>query len=129
MSELESIAGAGQPTTLKRTVETTVIVEDANTVVIGGLIDDSHTVTQQKIPLLGDVPILKWLFRTETKSSTKTNLFVFLTPHVVKNSIEAKTIYTRKREQISHIKEGHIKMYNRKGKDPVLPEQAPELTK
>ena len=128
VSELESIT-AGQPTTLKRTVETTVIVEDANTVVIGGLIDDSHTVTQQKIPLLGDVPILKWLFRTETKSSTKTNLFVFLTPHVVKNSIEAKTIYTRKREQISHIKEGHIKMYNRKGKDPVLPEQAPELTK
>lgn len=110
-----------RPTTLKRTVETTVIVEDANTVVIGGLIDDSNTVTEQKIPVLGDIPILKWLFRTENTSSTKTNLFVFLTPHVVKNSVEAKTIYSKKREQISKIKEGHIKMYNQKWDESALP--------
>jgi len=128
VTELESTTEF-RPTTLKRTVETTVIVDDANTVVIGGLIDDSNTVTEQKIPVLGDLPILSWLFKTESNSNTKTNLFVFLTPHVVKNKNEAKNIYSQKRDQITRLKEGNIKMYNSKWEDSVLPKPQPLIKK
>jgi len=115
LDELATTA-ADRPTTLKRTIQTTVIVEDKKTVVIGGLIDDSFTSTDNKIPCLGEVPVMGWLFRTLDKSSEKTNLFVFLTPRVVQDPKEALDIYTKKKEQIDKVKEGKIKMYKGKPK-------------
>ncbi len=108
-----STTSSDRPTTLKRSIETTVIVQDKNTVVIGGLIDDSFTDTKYKVPCLGDVPGLKWLFSTISLSREKTNLFVFLTPRVIKNPMEADEIYKKKKEQIEKIEEGSIKMYKR----------------
>lgn len=102
-----------RPTTLKRTIETTVIVEDSNTVVIGGLIDDSFSKTEYKVPCLGDIPLLSFLFKSTSKARDKTNLFVFLTPHVIENPAEAEEVYQKKKEQIDQIKEGNIKMYDK----------------
>jgi len=120
LDELSTTA-ADRPTTLKRSIETTVIVQDKNTVVIGGLIDDSFTDTKYKVPCLGDVPGLKWLFSTISLSREKTNLFVFLTPRVIKNPMEADEIYKNKKDQIEKIEEGSIKMYKRDGyeKEPL----------
>jgi general secretion pathway protein D len=101
-----------RPTTLKRTIETTVIVKDKSTLVIGGLIDDSFSQTEYKVPCLGDIPLLNFLFKSTSKAADKTNLFVFITPHVVKHPVEAEEIYQKKKDHIEQIQEGNIKMYH-----------------
>jgi len=105
-TQLDDLAtsASDRPTTLKRTIDTTVIVKDKGTVVIGGLIDDSMTKTTYKVPCLGDIPVLGWLFRTDSNAMEKTNLFVFLTPRVVANPAEAQAIYETKKEQIEKAK-------------------------
>jgi general secretion pathway protein D len=99
------------PVTQKRTVDTTVIVKDNQTVVIGGLIDESSTNNETKVPVLGDLPILGWLFRSETVTNQKTNLYIFLTPRVIKSPAEAQDVYKMKKDQIDTIREGQIKLY------------------
>ena len=103
----------GLPTTLKRVTKTTVVVKDGNTLVIGGLIDETLSQGRTSVPCLGDIPGLGWLFRSASSSGGKTNLFVFLTPHIVENPEEAKKVYKEKKEQIEGIKEGVIKMYEK----------------
>ncbi len=115
VTKLESSSGEFRPTTLKRTIDTTVIVKDKNTVVIGGLIDDSFSNIEYMVPCLGNIPVLGWAFKSMSKSNDKTNLFIFLTPHVVKNPAEADMVYKKKKDQIDKIKEGNIKMYKKKG--------------
>jgi general secretion pathway protein D len=102
-----------RPTTLKRSAETTVIVKDENTVVIGGLIGESSDVGNYKVPCLGDIPALRWMFKSMSNTRNKTNLFIFLTPHIVENPIEAMEIYKDKKGEMDKIKEGIIKMYER----------------
>jgi len=109
----------GHPTTYKRLAQTTVIVKDANTVVIGGLIGDDTTHIDYKVPCLGNIPLISWLFKGTSKRIEKTNLFVFLTPHIIQNPTEAKKIFQEKKNQIETIKEGVIKMYEREGKTPA----------
>jgi general secretion pathway protein D len=101
------------PVTLKRTVDTTVIVKDRQTVVIGGLIDDTTTASENKVPVLGDIPILGWLFRKQSEEIVKTNLYVFITPRVIKNPGEAMGIFQQKKEQLDTIKGGEIKFYEK----------------
>ena len=117
--EVSDVSGtvSGQPTTLKRTVETTAIVKDRNTVVLGGLIDDQIDHTQYKVPCLGDIPGLGFLFSTQAKSKDKTNLYVFLTPRVIQNPEEATSVANQKRNQIDNLREEQIKLYQ-KGQDP-----------
>lgn len=102
-----------RPETFKRRAQTTVIVKDAHTVVIGGLIDDDTAIVETKVPCLGDIPGVGWLFKTSTRTLTKTNLFIFLTPHIIQNPAEAKKVYQDKKEQIERIREGVIKMYKK----------------
>lgn len=71
--------------TTKRSAKTSVVVKDNETIVIGGLIQDSENVTEEKFPLLGDIPVLGWLFKTKTKTRNKTNLMILLTPQVIKD--------------------------------------------
>jgi len=102
-----------RPTTFKREIKTTIIVEDANSVVIGGLIDESLTKTEYKTPCLGDVPVLGWAFKSVSKGEDKTNLYVFLTPRVVKNPLELDKIYKEKAKDIESIKTGEVLLYNK----------------
>ena len=112
----------GRPETWKRLAQTTVIVKDANTVVIGGLIGDETTTTDYKVPCLGDLPLLGWLFKGTSKDRQKTNLFIFLTPRIIQNPAEARKIYLDKKEQIERIKEGVIKMYDKPKPKPLTDE-------
>jgi general secretion pathway protein D len=109
----QATTSVDRPTTLKRTVDTTVIVKDTNTVVIGGLIDDSFSETRFSVPCLGDIPFFGYLFKTTAQGGDKTNLYVFITPHVVENPAEAKAILDSKKDEIDKIKEGKIKMYEK----------------
>ncbi len=115
--------GTGRPETWKRLAQTTVIVKDANTVVIGGLIGDETTTTDYKVPCLGDLPLLGWLFKGTSKDRQKTNLFIFLTPRIIQNPAEARKIYLDKKEQIETIKEGVIKMYDKPKPKPLTDEK------
>jgi len=102
-----------RPTTLKRNINTTVIVRDGGTVVLGGLIEDLGVTADYKLPCLGSVPLIGWLFRSRAKAGEKSNLYIFLTPHVINNPKDALNVYQMKREHIDRIKSGHIKMYEK----------------
>jgi len=107
--ESTTVINAERPTTLKRTIATTVLVQDQRTVVIGGLIDDSFSETEYKTPCLGDIPGAGWLFKSLSKGREKTNLFVFLTPRVVQNPAESDRIYDSKKEQMDGIRQDNAK--------------------
>jgi general secretion pathway protein D len=78
-----SSAGATDLITNKRTVKTTVLIPDAGTLVIGGLIQDSATNAEQRVPFLSRIPLLGELFRARDTEKSKTNLMVFLQPHIL----------------------------------------------
>jgi general secretion pathway protein D len=89
----------GGPTTTKRSAETVVVVQDNQTVVIGGLIGSTDTDIEQKIPILGDLPLVGNLFRSKQISSRKTNLLIFLTPHIVEKPEDLEEVYRVKMAQ------------------------------
>jgi general secretion pathway protein D len=84
------------PTTTKRSMETTTIAKDQQTIVIGGLVRDNVILNERKIPLLGDIPFLGWLFRFQSSAIQKLNLLVFLTPTVIKDDIDVVELNARK---------------------------------
>lgn len=92
-----------RPTTFKRTTSTTVIVNDNDTVVIGGIIGQDASVSEVKVPLLGDIPFLGWLFKTEATTSTKTNMFIFITPRIVRNPADIATVTLEKEDKIGTV--------------------------
>lgn len=88
------------PTTLKRTAKTTVTVKDGATMVIGGLIGDTLTLGESGVPLLKDIPILGHLFKTNSRKTEKTNLFIFLTPKVIDTDVKTAELYKEKYGEI-----------------------------
>ena len=109
-TKLTSAATSTTPTTLKRTAKTTTVVKDNETIVIGGLVGDSTEDDVYKVPLLGDIPFLGWLFRTHSNTREKTNMYVFLTPHIVRTKQDADKIYQEKRGEMGEVVEGIIKL-------------------
>jgi general secretion pathway protein D len=89
------------PTTDKRSTKTSVVVKDKETVVIGGLIKDTTTESITKVPLLGDIPILGWLFKQKKIQKDKTNLLVFITPRIVKEADTLSKITTEKQKELA----------------------------
>jgi general secretion pathway protein D len=80
------------PTTNKRSIESTVVVDDGSILVLGGLIEDSFTDTKAKVPLLGDIPGIGALFRSETREKRRTNLMVFLRPVIMRSAEDASRL-------------------------------------
>jgi len=78
------------PTIAKREVSTTVTVPDRSTVVISGLIREDEINEVSKVPLLGDIPVLGWLFRSTAQRKQRTNLLIFVTPQIVTDAGEAE---------------------------------------
>jgi type II secretory pathway component GspD/PulD (secretin) len=69
-----------------RNIDTQVLIPNANTLVMGGMVKDNPNANYTKVPILGDIPILGWAFRSETKSIDKQNLLIFITPTILKDS-------------------------------------------
>ena len=97
------------PTTLKRTAKTTVMVKSGETVVIGGMIQDDSEYDTAKVPILGDLPLVGWLFKTKNTTSQKTNLFIFITPRIIQKPEDANIIKEEKRDYIRSIQEGTVR--------------------
>ena len=111
---IETAGTTTQPTTYKRKADTTVIVKDGNTIVIGGLIDESTEGGTYKVPCLGDIPWLGWAFRSMSEKREKTNLYVFLTPRIIQTPEEANAISEKKIEAIKQVEKNVIELYKRK---------------
>jgi general secretion pathway protein D len=84
------------PTTSKRSAKTTVVAKDQETVVIGGLIQERTIKSSSKVPILGEIPVLGWLFRNDTTKKTRTNLLLFLTPYIIRDQGDYRKIFERK---------------------------------
>ncbi|MCF8055902.1 MAG: type II secretion system secretin GspD [Desulfocapsa sp.] len=107
VSKIKTLGDTGvTPTTFKRTANTTVLVQDGDTIVIGGIIDHDASEGESKIPLLGDIPFLGWLFKSHSTSHRKTNMFIFVTPHIIKNPADIARVTLTKEEQIGKVLPG-----------------------
>ena len=101
-----SSTGAVDLITNKNSISTSVLVKDGGTLVLGGLIQDSVTNTEQAVPLLGSIPLIGELFRTRNTEKTKTNFLIFLQPHILRNDeqaaeeTDAKYNYIRDQQRI-----------------------------
>jgi general secretion pathway protein D len=80
----------------QRSASTTVVVDDQQTVVIGGLMRDTKQTTATKVPILGDLPVLGFLFRNSETRVQKTNLLLILTPYVIESQDDLRKVFTRK---------------------------------
>ncbi|HTY19409.1 MAG TPA: type II secretion system secretin GspD [Myxococcota bacterium] len=87
------------PALSNRRIENTVTVGDNETVVVGGLIGDKYEKVVNKVPWLGDIPFFGWLFKSKTNTITKSNLLVFLTPHIVRSPDDLEKASIGKREE------------------------------
>jgi general secretion pathway protein D len=84
------------PRSSTRSFETRVVVHDQETVVLGGLTQDRESTSITKVPLLGDIPLLGYLFKTTVRTKQKTNLLVLLTPYIIKDRRDLQAIHERK---------------------------------
>jgi general secretion pathway protein D len=89
----------GFVTTRKRQANTTVAVEDGQMVVIGGLIRDDRSDETKKVPCVGNLPILGWLFKSYSGSKNKTNLLLFITPHIVRSPEDLEKATAKKKQE------------------------------
>ncbi|MBM4780746.1 MAG: type II secretion system secretin GspD [Archangiaceae bacterium] len=94
--ELAGTSSSAGPITSTRSQKTSVVAKNEETLVLGGIMQDREIEQVSKVPLLGDVPLIGALFRNTTKTKTKVNLLVFLTPHVIQGAQDFKRLIERK---------------------------------
>ena len=110
--EAPELAGSAVSTT-KRLLKTSIVVNDGDTAVLGGLMQDSEKETIKKVPVLGDIPILGWLFKSRKIEKSKKNLMLFITPKIMRTNVEGADLLTQKlNERIDFIQR------NMGGRDP-----------
>jgi general secretion pathway protein D len=102
----------------KRNAQTTVVVQDQQTVVIGGLMRDAVTRSEQKVPVLGDIPLLGFLFRSTTKGTRKTNLLLILTPYVIRDQNDLRTVFERKMRERQEFLDRYFVFSDQKPYEP-----------
>jgi general secretion pathway protein D len=95
------------PTTTKRSAKTTVLVRNGQTVVLGGMMQERTNTVQRQIPILGDIPILGNLFKFKSASRRKTNLLLFLTPHIIKQPEDMARVTDKERRRMDRFIEEH----------------------
>lgn len=98
-SSVTVASGVSLPTFTQRSADTSVTVKDGETIIIGGLITSRENSGENKVPLAGDIPLLGNLFRATVKTKTKTELLMVLTPHVIRDSEQARRISVQMRDQ------------------------------
>lgn len=125
------------PTTTKRSMETTAIAKDNQTLVVGGLVRDNITISERKIPLLGDIPFIGWLFRFQSRQTEKLNLLVFITPQLVRDEIDMVELNARKAKELNvlqrdnrieeptRLKQDVLERLERPSAPPSPPEETP----
>jgi general secretion pathway protein D len=131
VSSVQSTSLAAGIVTNRRAIESTVLVDDGEIIVLGGLIEERVEDGQQKVPVLGDIPLLGGLFRYEGRKRTKTNLLVFLRPIVLRDSDASNSVTATRYDYIRSLR-GEALVPARSGLPelrsapmPALPERMP----
>jgi general secretion pathway protein D len=123
-SSIASTKGAVDLITNKRTISTNVLIEDGGIIALGGLMSDTVTEGNQRVPFLGRIPLLGHLFKTTSSRKVKTNLMVFIRPHIlrddVQTAIDTNSKYDDLRRLQQQIDHGHVPLLPFE-KQPVLP--------
>jgi len=103
--EVSSIAGTTgvDIITNKRTIKNSVLVEDGDTIVLGGLVDSDIQESVQKVPILGDIPLLGYFFKSQKTTKVKRNLLVFIRPTIIRDSASANQLSARKYETLRKL--------------------------
>ncbi|MCB2032478.1 MAG: type II secretion system protein GspD, partial [Ottowia sp.] len=131
--ELSSVVSAtatnsSGPITNKRAIESSVLVDDGAIVVLGGLLEDQYSSTEDKVPVLGDVPVFGNLFKSRNRSYVKTNLMVFLRPVIVRDAAASESFsldrydMMRATQQATQPKPSSVLQVNQA---PVMPAVTP----
>ncbi|ESS38850.1 General secretion pathway protein D [Burkholderia cenocepacia KC-01] len=111
------------PTFTKRSIQSTILADNGEIIVLGGLMQDNYQVSNSKVPLLGDIPWIGQLFRSETKQRAKTNLMVFLRPVIISDRSTAQAVTANRYDYIQGVT-GAYKSDNNVMRDkdaPVVP--------
>ncbi|MCZ7682203.1 MAG: hypothetical protein M5U28_26795 [Sandaracinaceae bacterium] len=103
----------------QRLAKTQVVVRDQQTVVIGGLMRDRVTTSEDKIPILGDIPLLGVLFRRQSTTTEKTNLILFLTPYIIRSQADLRAIFERKLRERQEFIDRYFVFRNRGYTPPI----------
>ena len=107
-TEVNSILGE-TPDLGKRDMKTKILVTDGSTIVVGGLMRSQKIETETKVPILGDIPLLGWLFKSKSSENSKTNLLIFITPRVVTEADKIRAITEEKQAEMKKIQENYNK--------------------
>ena len=101
--QIEDVTGVDEltktPMTANRAIKSVVVVEDQQTIVLGGLMRENVKESESKFPILGDIPILGWFFRSQSKKQEKVNLLLVLTPYIIRDVGDFQTILERKMKE------------------------------
>ena len=100
-NDLQGFTSFNAPIINQRQASTTVAVKDGETIILGGIIRTTVTATVNKIPLLGDIPILGNIFRSTSHEKQKTELLVFLTPRIVTSDADARKLRQQQQGELS----------------------------
>ncbi len=125
LTALQGSAIGTQPITTKRSIKTSIMVEDGQMIALGGLIREQLTEKEEKVPLLGDIPLLGWLFKYQTTSKEKGNFMLFLNPKILKDSAMQTTVtegkYNYIRAEQLDIRERGVNLMSNED-SPLIPE-------
>jgi len=126
ISSVKDSSRGADITTTKRQIKTNVLADNGETIVLGGLITDNVTMSESKVPLLGDIPWLGRLFRSEKASVTKQNLVVFLRPTILRNKEDNRAVTVEKFDQLWELNLA-IKAENGADPDELSAQEKPEV--
>ena len=110
--------------TNKRSIESNVLVDDGSIIVLGGLLSDEYSGASSQVPLFGDIPVLGWLFKNESRARTKKNLMVFLRPVVVRDAAASDALSNNRYQQMIGLQQNAQPGFNPvlgSGNAPVMP--------
>lgn len=108
-NDLQGYTSFNAPIVNKRQADTTVSVKDGETLILGGIIRSTVTASVDKVPVLGDIPLLGNLFKKTSHDKAKTELLIFLTPHIVRDPAEAKRLKDESVREMSDITKKYMK--------------------
>ncbi len=118
-NDLQGYTSFNAPIVNQREADTTVSVRDGETIVLGGIIRRTVSSTVNKVPLLGDIPLLGQLFKSTSKENQKTELLVFLTPRIVRDATEARKLKDEQVDRLSPQSQGLMNEGTSTGKKPI----------
>lgn len=126
ISSVKDSSRGADITTTKRQIKTNVLADNGETIVLGGLITDNVTMSESKVPLLGDIPWIGRLFRSEKASVTKQNLVVFLRPTILRNKDDNRAVTVEKFDQLWELNLA-IKAENGVDPEELSAQEKPEI--